>query len=88
MKSEDRILELLAEYLHKTDQVLDSTGQTSRSVEIMSKALADYSVKILGHSVQFNNVQQEIKQLREDQGIMLKELISLSKRVSIIEGNS
>lgn len=88
MKSEDRILELLAEYLHKTDQVLDSTEQTNRSVEIMSKALADHSVKILDHSTRFNNVQQEIKQSREDQGIMLRELVSLSKRVSVIEGNS
>ncbi len=88
MKSEDRILELLAEYLHKTDQVLDGMGQTNRSVEIMSKAVAEHSVKMVDHSIKFMNVQQEVKQLREDQGIMLKELISLSKRVSVIEGNS
>ncbi|MFN5430798.1 MAG: hypothetical protein ACK498_08685 [Cyclobacteriaceae bacterium] len=33
----------------------------------------------------FNVVSQEIKQLREDQGIVLKELISLSKRVAVVE---
>ena len=33
----------------------------------------------------FNVVSQEIKQLREDQGIVLKELVSLSKRVAVVE---
>jgi hypothetical protein len=33
----------------------------------------------------FDVVIQEIKQLREDLGIVLKELISLSKRVAVVE---
>ncbi len=85
MKSEERIIELLAEYLKKADQLLDrmdrtdkSTEQTNRSVDIMSRAIVD-------HSLKFNKVNEDIRQLREDQGVMLKELVSLSKRVSIVE---
>jgi uncharacterized coiled-coil DUF342 family protein len=79
MKSEDRIIELLAEYLKKTDQLFDRMDHTDRNIDIMSKA-------ILEHSVKFDKVNDEIKHLREDQGVMLRELLSLSKRVSIVEG--
>jgi hypothetical protein len=120
MKSEDKIIELLADYLKKNDQLLDRMDRTDRSVDIMSKA-------ILEHSIKFNKTSAEIKQLheeqlglredqrqmrkdqlglredqvqmrkdqlglredqvqmRKDQGKMLKELISLSKRVSSVE---
>ena len=85
MKSEERIIELLADYLKRADQLLDRMDRTERGIEIMSKAIAEDSVK-------FNKVFGEIKQLREDQnrmreeqGIMLKELVSLSKRVAVVE---
>jgi chromosome segregation ATPase len=99
MKSEEKIIELLAEYLKKADQLLDRMDRTERGIDIMSKAIAE-------HSVKFNKVFDEIKQLREDQnrlsedqnklreehnrmreeqGIMLKELVSISKRVAVVE---
>ena len=85
MKSEERIIGLLADYLKRADQLLDRMDRTERGIEIMSKAIAEDSVK-------FNKVFGEIKQLREDQnrmreeqGIMLKELVSLSKRVAVVE---
>jgi hypothetical protein len=78
MKSEDKIIELLALYLKRTDQVLDGMDRTERSVDIMSRAVVD-------HSVKFNTVNEEIKHLREEQGVMLKEFLSISKRVSSIE---
>ena len=96
MKSEERIAELLAEYLKKADQLLDrmehtekNAEQTNRNVDMMSRAVAE-------HSIKFNVVSDQIKQLREDQGIMfnksnedikllLKELVSLSKRVAVVE---
>ena len=92
MKAEERILELLAEYLQKTDKLLDRMEQTDRNVDIMSKA-------ILEHSIKFNQVTNELKRLgedtnrlsvennhmREDQGIVLQELLSISKRVSNLE---
>ena len=85
MKSEERIIELLAEYLKKTDQLLErmdrtdkNSEQTNRNIDIMSRAILD-------HSIKFNKVTDDIKLLREDQGIVLKELLSLSKRVLVIE---
>lgn len=78
MKSEDRIIELLAEYLKKTDQLIDRMGNTDRGIDIMSKAIAE-------HSIKFNKVNDNINHLREDQGVMLKELVSLSKRVAVVE---
>jgi hypothetical protein len=45
MKSEERIIELLAECLKKTDQLLDRMDRTDKSVEIMSRALAEDSIK-------------------------------------------
>ena len=114
MKSEERIIELLAEYLQKTDQILDQMKQTDRSVGIMSRAIAAQDVKYNEHAARFNEInlkfneirvefQSEMKQmkteyqsemkeiktdirdLREDQGIMLKELVSISKRFSVVE---
>ncbi|MBL7872625.1 MAG: hypothetical protein JNM78_13495 [Cyclobacteriaceae bacterium] len=78
MKSEDKIIELLAQKLKKTDQVLDRMDGTERSVDIMSRAVVD-------HSIKFNTVNEGIKHLREEQGVMLNELLSISKRVSSIE---
>jgi hypothetical protein len=78
MNLEERIIELLVEYLKKGDQLSDRADRTERGIEIMSHALAENDVK-------FNVVSQEIKQLREDQGIVLKELVSLSKRVAVVE---
>ena len=124
MKSEDRIVELLAEYLQKVDQLLDRMKRTDRSIDIMSRALAEnstkfndhsakfiehsakfveHNVKFNEHSLRFNQLQEEIKAsqashqgemkilnekiygLQAEQNIMLKELISLSKRVSVVE---
>ncbi len=71
MKGEERIVELLAEYLQKTDRLLDRMEKTDRNVEMMSTAIAN-------HSVKFN-------EMKEEQGIMLKELLSISRRVSTLE---
>ena len=85
MNLEERIIELLAEYLKKSDQLSDRADRTERGIEIMSRALAENDVKFNAMNEKFNVVSQEIKQLREDQGIVLKELISLSKRVAVVE---
>jgi hypothetical protein len=96
MKSEERITELLAEYLLKADQLIDRMDRTDHSVEIMSRAIAANDIKFIAQNEKFNLmnekfnekfnvVNQEIKQLREDQGVMLRELVSLSKRVAVVE---
>jgi hypothetical protein len=95
MKSEERIVELLAEYLKKTDQQMGRMDRTDRNIDIMSKA-------ILEHSLRFNTVNDEIKHLRQDQlvvndefkhlrqdqSVIIQELLSLSKRVTVIESGN
>ena len=99
MKAEEKIIELLAEYLQKTDRLLErmertdknmertyknmertdkNMERTDRNVNIMSKAILD-------HSSKFEQVNGEIRKLREDQGVMLKELLFISRRVSSLE---
>ena len=94
MKAEDRILEIMAEYLRKTDQLLErmkktdeQADRTNRSVEMMARAIAENDIKFNQTNEKFNvmnekfnlqfaKVNDNIKSLREDQGIMLKELVS------------
>jgi hypothetical protein len=92
MNAEERILELMDEYLKKGDQLLERSDRTERGIEIMSRALAENDLKfnVMNEKFnmineKFNVVNQEIKQLREEQGIMLRELVSISKRVTVVE---
>ena len=131
MKSEDRIIELLAEYLQKTDQILVQMKQTDRNVDMMSRAIAEQSVRSNEQGARFNQMREEfqvemkemrgefqsemkemrgefqseiksietrfqsemkelkidIRDMKQEQNIMLKELISLSKRVTTVEDN-
>lgn len=45
MKLEERIIELLAEYLKKGDLLTDRADRTDRSIEVMSRAIAANDVK-------------------------------------------
>jgi uncharacterized membrane protein len=85
MKSDDRIIELLAEYLKKTDQLLDRMDRTDKSVEIMSRALAEDSIKFNQMNEKFNLMNEKFDIVNQDIKTMLGELISLSKRVSVLE---
>ncbi|MNC92211.1 hypothetical protein D3C83_85960 [compost metagenome] len=59
--------------------------QTDRNVEIMSKAILDHSIKFNEITAVIKNLNEENNSMREDQGIMLKELLAISKRVSKLE---
>ncbi|MBS1486512.1 MAG: hypothetical protein JST43_02915 [Bacteroidetes bacterium] len=110
MKNEDRIIELLSEYLQKTDRILDRMEKTDRSVEMMSWAIADHSLKFNEMNSKFNEMNSkfnemnskfnemnskfnetntkfsyQMAEMREEQGIVLKELLSISKRVDLLE---
>jgi uncharacterized coiled-coil DUF342 family protein len=85
MKSEGKIIELLTQHLKKTDQLLDRMDSTDRSVEIMSRALVEHSTKFNSVSQEIKFINQEIKHMREEQGIVLSELLSISRRVASIE---
>jgi archaellum component FlaC len=67
MKAEDRIIELLAEYLKKADQMQDNMERTDNSIKIMSRAIAE-------HSIKFNTITEEIRQMREDQTREMKQI--------------
>jgi uncharacterized protein YPO0396 len=70
MKSEERIAELIAEYLRKSDQLLDRMDHTDRSVDVMSGAIAANDIKFNAMNEKFNAMNEkfneEIKQLRKD----------------------
>ncbi len=89
MKAEDRIIELLAEYLQKTDRLLDRMEKTDRNVDLMSRTVSEHSIKFTETNLKFTEMNlkfnTQMLQLKEDQGIMLKELLSISKRVTILE---
>ena len=85
MKSEDRIIELLSEYLKKTDQQIDRTGQLEKSMENMGRSVEIMSKAIAEHSIKFNQVNERLNEQGSAIKEMLKELVSLSKRVSSVE---
>jgi chromosome segregation ATPase len=86
MKAEDKIIELLSEYLQKTDRLLDRMEktdrrmeQTDRNIEIMSKAILDHSIKFNEITDDIRNLSKENNRLREDQGIVLKDIKRLGE---------
>ena len=88
MKAEDRIIELLAEHVQKTDRLLDRSDRliermekTDRNVDTMSRTIVDHSLKHIEMNAKFN-------EMKEEQGVMLKELLSISRRVSTLEDKS
>lgn len=77
MKSEEKIIELLAQYLKKTDQLFDRMDNTDRSVEIMSRALVE-------HSLKFNSVNQEIKSINQEIKTLNQEIKDLNQDVKSV----
>jgi hypothetical protein len=85
MKNEDRIIELLAEYLQKTDRILDRLDSHDQLFEATLKRI-DIS------SEQIQQLQKETKELRSESlkheiknDVLLKEILSISKRVMTLE---
>ena len=85
MKGEERIIELLSEYLRKSDKHEEEIMQNQQNIEKML-------VKLDRNQVSIENNQQEIKALRSEslknqiqQDVVLKEILSISKRVSSLE---
>ena len=109
MKTEDRILELLAEYLKKTDQSLERIDlaytvlmkhsgqfeQHSGQFEQHSKQFEQHSKQFAQHSDQLMKQSDRIEELRKEslkhqvqQEALLKEIFSISRRVSNLEDNA
>jgi uncharacterized protein (DUF342 family) len=85
MKSEDRIVEILAEYLQKTDRILDRfeksdrrSEKTDRNISIMSKAIHENDSKtqkvLVQHSEELKALKKESHELRKEFGRESQEL--------------
>lgn len=79
MKNEDKILELLAEYLKKTDQALERFDK-------MQENIVQHSQQFEKHAQQFDRHWEEILTLRQEsmkrqvqQDALLQEIFSISK---------
>lgn len=87
MKGEERIIELLSEYLRKSDKHEEEIRQNQQNIE---KVL----IKLDQNQVSIENNQKEIEALRSEslkrqvqQDVLLQEILSISKRVSTLESN-
>ena len=80
MKSEDKILELLSEYLKKTDQTLER-------MDLAYDVLIKHSEQILKHSEQIEELRKESLKHVIQQEALLKEIFSISRRVGNLEDN-
>jgi predicted patatin/cPLA2 family phospholipase len=85
MKNEEKIIELLAEYLKKTDQAVERIDKAYESIK-------KHSEQFDKHSEQFDKHWQEITALRKDSmkmqiqnDVLLQEILSISKRVQNLE---
>ena len=102
MKTEDRILELLAEYLKKTDQSLERIDlaytvlmkhsgqfeQHSGQFEQHSKQFAQHSDQLMKQSERIEELRKESLKHQVQQEALLKEIFSISRRVSNLEDNT
>ncbi len=85
MKMEDKILELLAEYLKKTDQTLERIEETNKRIDQSNKRM-DLAYGILvQHSEELISLRQEARKREIQQEALLKEIFSISKRVGNLE---
>ena len=108
MKAEDKILELLAEYLKKTDQTLERMDlaydvliKHSEELIELRKVSEQNQKQIEQNQKQIEQNQQEIVELRKEsldlrkesikheiqQDVLLKEILSISRRVGNLEDN-
>jgi methyl-accepting chemotaxis protein len=85
MKNEEKIIELLAEYLKKTDQAVERIDQAMERI--------DKAVERIDQAVErIDQAYEEIAALRKDSmkmqiqnDVLLKEILSISKRVQNLE---
>jgi hypothetical protein len=78
MKIEAKIIELLAEYLQKTDRILDRLDKHDSIFEKQFKVMME-------HSKQIESLRKETLKHSIHQEEILKEIFSISKRVNTLE---
>ena len=90
---ESKILELLAEYLRKTDRVLDRLDSHDvlfdkqfKRLDIAYQVLVNHSEKIESLQQQTQKTLEEMKVMRHASDALLKQVVTLSRKVKTIEG--
>ena len=87
MKSEEKIIELLAEYLQKTDRILERMDKHDSVFEKQFKVIESLQRESLEHSKQIESLRKETLKHSIQQEEILKEIFSISKRVNSLEGD-
>lgn len=86
MMNENKIIELLAEYLQKTDRMLGKMDQHEKIFDKQFERM-DLAYQILiSHSEKIEDLQNQTKEIQQRNEALLKEILSISKRVQTIEG--
>jgi septal ring factor EnvC (AmiA/AmiB activator) len=92
MKNEERIIELLVEHLQKTDRILDRLDSHDGLFEEMLKRIDITQQQTQELQNQTKELQKETKDLRSESlkheirnDVLLKEILSISKRVMTLE---
>ena len=99
MKNEEKIIELLAEYLLKTDRILDRLDshdhlfkEVLARIDKKSEQIDDLGMQTKELQQQTKELQQQTKELRSESlkheiknDVLLKEILSISKRVWTLE---
>lgn len=99
MKNEEKIIELLAEYLVKTDRILDRLDshdhlfkEVLARIDKKSEQIDELQMQTKELQRETRELQQQTKELRSESlkheiknDVLLKEILSISKRVWTLE---
>jgi hypothetical protein len=88
MKAEDKILELLTEYIQKTDRTLEEMSKHEKQINSATQQIHSAYQFIQQHAEEIKALRQESVALRQEslkreiqQEAILKDIFSISKRV-------
>ncbi|MBX2894626.1 MAG: hypothetical protein KF763_04235 [Cyclobacteriaceae bacterium] len=85
MKNEEKIIELLAEYLKKTDQALERIDKAYESIKKHSEQFDKHSEQFDKHWQEITALRKESMRMQIQNDVLLKEILSISKRVQNLE---
>lgn len=87
MKNEERIIELLAEYIQKTDRALERMEKSDKRIELAYDVLVKHAEELIALRKESEELRRETSDLRKEslkreiqQEALLKEIFSISRR--------